>query len=474
MTMTIPNTTELWTQTLKQLSSKISRMEFITWFKLVHLKEISGDSVLLGCPTQMNKNWLENKYEAIILANIQKVLPEIQRVYFVVDLKLADKQSENPQEFMPQKTPRKLPRRPEVRLENGMESRLIQSKFTLQNFVVGECSRLAHASCSAVAETPVNAPKKYNPLYIYGGVGLGKTHLLQGVANEILRRHPEALVIYTTAERFMNEIIKSIKDKTTEKFRKKYRKVDVLLIDDVQFFEGKEQTQVELFNTFNDLRDLGKQMIFSADRPPAQLEQMMDRLSSRLGWGLIVDIQMPNFETKMAIIQEKSQAMGLFLPDDVQSFIATNIRKNLRELENILNKVAVEIDIMDISPTVQSVAKIFRQLNPDDDLVSTENGKVGIAKSPDDIITFVSDYFQIPATDLLGTSRKKEIVLPRQICWILCKDVLKMSFQAIGAAFGGKNHTTIMHGIKKIKALKKKDSAVARHIHALKKDLGVR
>ncbi len=472
--MTLSNTSELWTQTLQQLSSKISRMEFITWFEKVHLKEVSGDSILLGCPTEMNKNWIENKYESIILTNVQKISPEIQRVFFVVDLKLADKNSGNPQEFTAPKAPRRLPRRPEVRLENGMESRLVQSKFTLQNFVVGEASRLAHASCAAVAETPVNSPKKYNPLYIYGGVGLGKTHLLQGVANDILKRHPEALVIYTTAERFMNEIIKAIKDRKTEQFRKKYRKVDVLLIDDVQFFEGKEQTQVELFNTFNDLRDLGKQMLFSADRPPAQLEQMMDRLSSRLGWGLIVDIQMPNFETKMAIIQEKSREMGLFIPEDVQSFVATNIRKNLRELENVLNKISMEIEVLNISPTVQSVGKIFRQLNPDEDLVSVTNNKTGLAKSPDDIITFVSEYFQIPATDLLGTSRKKEIVLPRQICWVLCKDVLKMSFEAIGEAFGGKNHTTIMHGIKKIIALKKKDSTIARHLHALKKDLGVR
>jgi chromosomal replication initiator protein len=472
MVMTLDKT-EVWGQVLQHLSGKISRMEFCTWFKKVHLKEISGGAVLIGCPSEMNKNWLENKYSTVILSNLQKSLPEIDKIFFEVDLSLADKASQAPQVFTESK-PRKLPRQPEVRLEAGLESRLIQPKFTLNNFVVGEENRLAHAACTAVAETGLNEPKKYNPLYLYGGVGLGKTQLLQATANEIIRRQPEAVVIYTTAERFTNEIVKAIREKKTEELRKKYRRADVLLIDDVQFFSGKEQTQVEVFNTFNDLRDLEKQMVFSADRPPAQLRDMMDRLSSRLGWGLIVDIQMPNYETKLAIIQEKAQLMGLILPQDVQDFIATNTRKSLRELENILNKVGAELDLGGVSPTIQSVGKIFRKLNPEEDLISAHDAGQGLAKSPDDIITLSSDYFQIPATDLLGSSRKQEIVYPRQICWWLCKEVLKMSYEAIGTAFGGKNHTTIMHGIKKIKELIRTDSATARHVHALKKDLGVK
>ena len=281
-------------------------------------------------------------------------------------------------------------------------------------------------------------------------------------------------MVYTTAERFTNEMIKAIKNRKTEELRKKYRRADVLLIDDVQFFSGKEQTQVELFNTFNDLRDLNKQMLFSADRPPTQLDNIMDRLTSRLQWGLTLDVQMPNLETKVAIIQKKMMEKELILPEDVQHFIATNIRKNLRELENILNKIALEIELTQVSPTVQSVGKIFRSLNPEEDLIDGVAASAKLAKNTDDIITLVSDYFQIQATDLLGTSRKKEIVYPRQICWHLCKDILKMSYEAIGADFGGKNHTTIMHGINKIKEMIRKDSGTARHIHALKKDLGVK
>lgn len=467
---------QVWAATLQNISEKVSKMEFHTWFRKIHLKEISGGAVLFACPTEMNKNWMETKYQSTILVNLQKVLPEIEKTFFEVDLMLSSTPEQVPSLFVKNQTkaPRRLPNSPEVRHAAGVDSRIIQPQFTLQNFVIGEENKFAHAVCTAISETPIRDVKKYNPLYIHGGVGLGKTHLLQGTANEIIRRNPNALVVYTTAERFTNDIIKGIQTRKMDEVRRKYRKADVLLIDDVQFFGGKEQTQVELFNTFNDLRDMQKQMIFAADRPPTQLENMMDRLTSRLGWGLIVDVQMPGFETKNAIIIEKAREMGLILPPDVQEFISTNIRRNLRELENVLNKISIELEISGISPTIQSTGKIFRQLNPDDELLSAKEGKQGLARSPDDIITFISDYFQIPATDLLGISRKKEIVIARQTAWLLCKEVLKMSYESIGRAFNGKNHTTVMHGIKKVEKLRRTDSATARHIHALKKDLGVR
>ncbi len=465
---------QVWDAVLARLAEKISKMEFCTWFKKVRIKEVSGGAVLLSCPTEMNKNWLETKYSGIILSNLKAVLPEIDKIFFQVDLNLADSTDSNPTMFDKKKAPRKMPNRPEVRLEEGLESRIIHPQYTLDNFIVGEETRMAHAACNAVAEIDIKSPKKYNPLFVYGGVGLGKTHLLQGTANEILRRNPDALVVYITAERLTNEIISAIQQKGMNNFRKKYRRVDALIIDDVQFFENKERTQEELFNTFNDLREFHKHIIFSADRPPSQLRGIMDRLSSRMGWGLTVDVQMPAYETRNAIIQEKAKDLAIILPADVADFIAANCRSNLRELENILNKISAEIELTQISPTVQSVGKIFRSLNPDDDIATVGDSAKGFVRSPDDIITAVSDYFQIPATEILGTSRKKEIVFARQICWVLCKDIMKMSYEAIGEAFGGKNHTTIMHGIKKIAELKRKDSATARHVHALRKDLGVK
>ena len=465
---------QVWDAVLARLSEKISRMEFFTWFKKVCIHEVSGGAALISCPTEMNKNWLETKYSGIILANMKAVLPEIDRIFFQVDLNLADAEPSNQGVFERKKNPRKLPNRPEVKLENGIESRIIKPQFTLDNFVVGDENRMAHSACAAVAESDLRAPKKYSPLFIYGGVGLGKTHLLQATANEILRRNPDAVVVYTTAERLTNEIVTSIQKRSMDQLRKKYRRVDALIIDDVQFFENKEKTQEELFNTFNDLHEFNKQIIFSADRPPSQLTGIMDRLTSRMGWGLTVDVQMPAFETRIVIVQSKAKELEMILPPDVIEFIAANSRKNMRELENILNKISAEIELSQISPTVQSVGKIFRALNPEDDLATVGDASQGLVKSPDDIITSVSDYFQIPATELLGVSRKKEIVFSRQICFLLCKEILKMSFESIGTNFGGKNHTTIMHGIRKLEGLRRKDSATARHIHALKKDLGVR
>lgn len=471
---------QVWAAVLQRISEKISKMEFHTWFKKVHLGEISGGSVLLSCPTEMNKNWLSNKYHSLILANFKGVLPEIEHLFFEVNLNLADSAPVNPELFAkksttPKQTRRKLPGKPEVRLAPGVESRIIQPQFTLKNFIIGEENRFAHATCTAAAEQGLEEEKKYNPLFIYGGVGLGKTHLLQGTANEILRRSPEAKVVYTTSERFINEIVKAIRNRKMDDFRRRYRQIDALILDDVQAFEGKEKTQDELFNTFNDLYEFRKQIIFSADRPPSELTGISDRLRSRMGWGLLADVQMPNYETRLAIIQEKAQNMALILPHDVQDFIATNIRRNLRELENILKQISAEVDIARISPTTQSVGKILRKINPSEDLMSGQTqSQKSMARNTDDIVTLVSDYFQVPATELLGSSRKKEIVYPRQISWLLCKDLLRMSFEAIGSDFGGKNHTTIMHGIKKIEELSRTDSATARHIHALRKDLGAK
>jgi len=448
-------------------------MEFCTWFRKVVISEISGGAVEIGCPTEMNKNWLETKYSKAILSNLQIIMPETEKIFFKVDLTLADAPSQNPSAFKTKKAPRKLPNRPEVKIDEGLESRMVQQKFTLHNFIVGEETRVAYAACMAVAETDLKSGKKYNPLFIYGDVGLGKTHLLQGTANEILRRNPGAKIVYTTSERMTNEIVDGIRNRKMDDLRKKYRRVDALIIDDAQFFEGKEKTQDEVFNTFNDLFEFNKQVIFSADRPPAKLEGISDRLKSRMGWGLSADVQLPNYETRLAIVQEKSQEMNLLLPPDIQKFLAANIRRSLRELENLLNQVEAELELNQISPTEQSVAKIFRKLNPEDNLITADAAKTGLAKSPDEIITVVSDYFNVPATELLGSSRKQDIVFPRQICWFLCKEILKLGYESIGESFG-KNHTTIMHGIKKMQNMKRKDSATARHIHALKRELGVR
>ncbi len=470
---------QVWRAVLERMSSKISRMEFHTWFKKVKIAEISGGAVLLACPTEMNKNWLESKYSGVILSNLQAIMPEIDKLYLKVDLSLSDAEPDSivADVFRTPKSPRKLPNKVEAKIDSDLTTRLTQKKFSLKNFVVGDSNQFAFAAFEAVFQSTID-PKlnpKYNPLFIYGGVGLGKTHLLQGIANDVREKNPELKVIYTTSERFMNEIINAIRGRKADELRRKYRRVDLFVLDDVQFFEGKDKTQEELFNTFNDLFEFKKQVVFSADRPPSELLGISDRLRSRMGWGLQVDVQMPNFETRVAIIREKAQERGLLLSLDVQEFIATNVRTNLREIENILNQISAELDINGISPTPQSVGKIIRRLNPEREITVSDSGhNSSLARSADDVITIISEYFQVPATSLLGDSRKKEVVYPRQIAWLLCKDVLKMSYEAIGEEFGGKNHTTIMHGVKKIQKMLRTDTMTARHIHALKKDLGIK
>ncbi|MCB9809707.1 chromosomal replication initiator protein DnaA [Candidatus Peribacteria bacterium] len=470
LTMT---TEQIWEAVLARLSEKLSRMEFHTWFPKVQLARIEGGGAMVLAPTDMHRNWLSSKYRGIILSNLQAVSPQVDQVYFDTDLSLSNAPVAYPALFEKQLSAKKIRHEPTVRLQEGVESRVLSSHLTLRNFIVGEENRLAHAACMAVAEA-AGKEKKYNPLFIYGGVGLGKTHLLQGTANEVLRRDGEAVVVYTTAERFLNELVKAIRQRKTDEFRKKYRRTDVLIIDDVQFFDGKEHAQDELFNTFNDLFEGQKQIIFAADRPPSELTGIADRLRSRMGWGLTVDVQLPSFETRIAIVQQKAQAADLLLPADIEQFLAANVRKTLREVENLVNQIRAEVELTHTPPTLQSVSRILRKLNPSAPLQTADEAKRGIARNTDDIITFIADYFGIPATDILGTSRKQQVVFARQLCWVLCRDVLRMSYEQIGEDFGGKNHTTIMHGVKKIHQQLESDAHTARHLHAIKADLGVK
>jgi len=473
MTESTEKNHELWRVTLARLKEKLSRMEFYTWFPKTILSNREGGAVLVQCPTEMHRNWISQKYQTIVLSNLQSVDESVEHVYFEVNGALADKDTAYPEIFQKKNDkPKQVAGTPTIILPEGVESRVVQGRYSLQNFIVSDESQLAHSACMAVAEG-IYGEKKYNPLFIYGGVGLGKTHLLQGTANEITRRHNDAVVVYTTAERFFNELIKAIRTKRNDLFRKKYRRADILIIDDVQFFNGKEYAQDELFNTFNDLFELQKQIIFAADRPPSELTGISDRLRSRMGWGLSVDVALPAFEPRIAIVQQKAQNMSLLLPTDIEQMIAANVRSTLREVENILTQIRAEVEITKQPPTEYSVGRILRKIHPSQQIATPDEAKRGIVRSPDEIITFVSEYLNVPATEILGTSRKREQVHARQICWLLCKDVLQMSYEAIAENFQ-KNHTTIMYGVKKLRKSLQTDGQMARMIHAIRLDLGIR
>ena len=314
----------------------------------------------------------------------------------------------------------------------------LNPKYTFDTFVVGNSNRFAHAAALAVAEAPATA---YNPLFIYGGVGLGKTHLMQAIANEILLNNRNANILYVTSEKFTNQLINAIKDGKNEMFRNKYRNIDVLLIDDIQFIAGKETCQEEFFHTFNTLHDNGKQIIISSDKPPKDIKLLEDRLKSRFEWGLIADISNPDYETRLAILRKKAQLDNIIIDDEVLSDIATKIDSNIRELEGILNKLIANASLTNCQITIEMAEKAINDVvTKKDKVLSLELIQETIAK-----------YFNITVEELKGVKRSNDVTFPRQIAMYLCREVADMSFPAIGKDFGGRDHSTVLHAYSKVK-----------------------
>ena len=322
----------------------------------------------------------------------------------------------------------------------------LNAKYTFDSFVVGNNNKFAHAAALAVAEAPASS---YNPLYIYGGVGLGKTHLMHAIGNEILKNNKNAKVLYVTSETFTNQLINAIKDNKNEQFRTKYRNIDVLLIDDIQFIAGKDSIQEEFFHTFNTLYESGKQIILSSDKPPKDIQLLEDRLKSRFEWGIIADISNPDYETRLAILRKKAQLDNILIDDDILSNIATRIDSNIRELEGTLNKLIAKASLTN-SPITMEMAE--RAIN---DIVSQQEKVI----SSDYIQEVVGKYFNINPKDLKGSKRSNDITFPRQIAMYLCRNVANMSLPQIGKDFGKRDHTTVMHACSKIeKEIKEKSN----------------
>ncbi|MEK7500237.1 MAG: chromosomal replication initiator protein DnaA, partial [Patescibacteria group bacterium] len=328
--------------------------------------------------------------------------------------------------------------------------------YTFDTFVVGTSNEIAHAACRAVAARPGEA---YNPLFIYGGVGLGKTHLLQAVGNAIQEANPNFTVLYVASEKFTNEFVDSLKHHTTAEFKKRYRNIDVLIIDDIQFFAGKDKTQEELFYTFNSLHGQNKQLILSSDRPPSAISTLQERLLSRLSAGMVADVKKPDYETRLAILEEKRDLQHVPIDQDALSFIAKNIQSNVRELEGALNRVAAYCDLHKTRATIEYTKQILKDI-----LEKPQRKTINI----DEIITAVSSYYNIPNVELKGKSRKKEIVRPRQIAMYLLRKESSMSFPSIGDHFSGRDHTTAMHACEKIERLIEQDEELSQEISFLR------
>lgn len=445
---------EKWDEILNTVKREyeISDVSFDTWIRPLEVFAIEGNTLYILVPSeQMALTYISKKY----LAPLRVAIVEITEIEYDIEFILPE-QAKN----------LKISNKPAKKAASvsGDDSNL-NPNYTFDTFVVGNNNRFAHSASLAVAESPGEA---YNPLYIYGGPGLGKTHLMHSIGHFILNQDPNAKVIYVTSEEFTNEVIESIRNgnaSSMTKFRDKYRKVDVLMIDDIQFIIGKESTQEEFFHTFNHLHVAGKQIIISSDKPPKDIETLEARLRTRFEWGLIADISSPDYETRMAILRKKEELDGLdryHIPDDVMQYIANNVKSNIRELEGSLNKLIALANLEKKEIDIPLAAEALK------DIVSPDNNR---EITPELIIDVVSEHFNVPVAEIKGKKRNAEIVLPRQIVMYLCRCMTDTPLKAIGAILGGKDHASISHGVKKIEHDITTDEALNNTINIIKKKI---
>ena len=446
---------ENWQKILLLLKEEhdISDISYHTWLEPLTPYSYENNTVTVIVPEQTFLKFVNKKYGLILKVTISEFIGQECEINFKVKEQVEDMEDRGPQLIANPKMPVS---------PDAIQSANLNPKYTFDTFVVGSNNNLAHAAALAVAESPGEI---YNPLFIYGGVGLGKTHLMHAIAHFILKNDPKAKILYVTSETFTNELIDAIRNKnniTTTEFREKYRNNDVLLIDDIQFIIGKESTQEEFFHTFNTLYESKKQIIISSDKPPKEIETLEERLRSRFEWGLTVDIQSPDYETRMAILRKKEEMEGYNIDNEVIKYIATNVKSNIRELEGALTKIVALSRLNKCDITLQLAEEALK------DIISPGSQREVTAEL---ILQIVADHFGLTPLDITSQRRSKEIVYPRQITMYLCRSMMDIPLQSIGKVLGGRDHTTIIHGCEKIAADIKKDDSLKNTIEILKKKI---
>lgn len=442
---------EIWEKTLNILKGELTEVSFNTWIKSAEPISISEDTIKLGVPNIFTKEILETKYKDLLINAIKLICSKKYNIEFLI---LSEDQIE---EEIKKDTVKQIQKN-NLSVSDEMTATL-NPKYTFNSFVIGNSNRFAHAASLAVAESPARA---YNPLFIYGGVGLGKTHLMHAIGHYILQNNPKAKVVYVSSEKFTNELINSIKDDKNVEFRNKYRNVDVLLIDDIQFIAGKERTQEEFFHTFNALHEANKQIILSSDRPPKEIPTLEDRLRSRFEWGLIADIQAPDFETRIAILKKKADVEKLNIANDVMVYIATKIKSNIRELEGALIRIVAYSSLTNSEITVDLASEALK------DIISNKQAKHVTIETIQDV---VGSYYNLRIEDFKSQRRTRNVAYPRQIAMYLCRKLTDMSLPKIGEEFGGRDHTTVIHAYEKISQSLKSDEALQNAINDITKKL---
>ena len=428
--------TSIWDQILARVETKVNRHSFSTWFKPTAFVADGGRSITVRVPNPLFKDWLTKHYSVVLSEALVEVRrPETSLVFVAEPGAALPAAAEEPG----------AP--PDDAAEISGDGRTpagLNPRYTFDTFIVGPSNQFAHAACRAVAEAP---SRSYNPLFIYGGVGLGKTHLMHGVGQFVLEHDRSLKLTYISSERFMNEMINAVRYDRILDFRERYRSVDILLVDDIQFVSGKEGTQTEFFHTFNALYDAQKQIVLSSDRPPHEIPALEERLRSRFEWGLIADIQPPDLETKVAILKRKAEAEAVPLPDNVAIYIAGRIKSNIRELEGSLIRLIAYASLTGREISLELTQEVLKNvIDSDEKAVTIET-----------IQKFVSDYYQLKLFELKSKNNSKSIALPRQIAMYLCKTLTHASLPEIGRSFGGKHHSTVIHSIKKVEEMRKTD-----------------
>jgi chromosomal replication initiator protein len=463
----------LWNEVLSRLREKVSYADFITWFKNTAVISDKENKLTIGVSMPIAAKWLRDRFHKRIIDSAKEVDERITDISYELDTKLAcetDPRLPDETLFRKSQKVRKRPRVAEFKTSTGLTSKILDERYSLENFIVGPENRLAHAACTAVSVEP---GKRYNPLFIYGNVGLGKTHLLQGIGNGIKKRNSDALVIYVPAETFGNDYVSAIKNRKVENFNNRYRKVDVLIIDDIQFFAGKKGMQEAFFHVFNTLYDSGKQVVLSSDCPPKELDDIDKRLTSRFEMGMVADIQFPDYETRLAILQEKVKQHQVLVGNEVLEFIANNVHHSVRELEGVLMQAIAEAELEESTPTIRSVERVFRKLSRGAEIIGGSDGApIANVSSVEDIISLISSHFGVSESDITGARRLKEVVLPRQVAMYLAKEQFDYSLEHIGKVFGGRNHTTVLHALNTIRDRMSREKRFARDLNALRKEMG--
>jgi chromosomal replication initiator protein len=441
---------ELWQAVLGQIQLNISPANFSTWFKNTGIESYKENEVIVSVPNSFAKEWLEQKYNKNIFKILNGLDANIKLVKYAIsksDLKVLKK---NPLLSLPPETDQLDFQEFKINQETNLNPR-----YNFESFIVGPFNELAQAASWAASKNPGQV---YNPLFIYGGVGLGKTHLLQSTGNEILKNFPDKKVKYIPSEKFTSGVVASIKNQEIESFKAKLRGIDVLIIDDVQFLAGKEKTQEEFFHTFNSLYEKNKQIILSSDRPPKAIPALAERLRSRFEGGMIADISYPDFETRMAILKAKSQEKKIEFPNEIINYVAANIQRNIRELEGALNRLIAYQKLQNQIPDIEIAKSLLKNLIAPPPKIAT----------PKQIIQAVASFYDLKEKEIISVSRKKEIVGPRQVAMYLLREELKSSFPFIGRKFGGKDHTTAIHAYEKITKDIEKDNNLGDEINLIK------